>query len=206
MLTLPLVVVLLLLLHAIPLNCEFQNYYVDPRHIVHMQTFHGVVGAENFTYYKLSVEGRAIVRLRTLKGDADLYVSTDTMRPDWFNYTMKSTTCGEDEVVIEPHEPRPLGVGVYGYVVHPKSEFQLSVYLERSSTYATLRDKGGKSYSIHNENRVKIDREGDAFPVEHHATTDHVEYDEDDEDGDHIGQMRMWTIFIAFLQVLTDIL
>ena len=106
---------------------------VEHHKVMHVRTFTGTVAAEHYSYYRITFEGRVIIRMHTLHGDADLYVSTESLRPTWMNYTMKSYTCGEDEVILESSDKRPVGVGVYGHVLFPESEIELSVYIDRSA-------------------------------------------------------------------------
>ena len=114
--------VLLLTLHVLFIQCS----------VVHVQTFEGEVGAENFTYYKLVLEGHVLVRLQTLEGDADLYLSSETLQPTWDDYMIKSDTCSHELAVVRKYLPRPVGIGVYGYVHFPVSRYRLSVYIDKS--------------------------------------------------------------------------
>jgi len=91
-------------------------------------SFTNTVGAGNFSYFKLHKEGFIILHLTTTTGDADLYVSSTTMSPDFMNYNRKSATCGFDSVEIPVKMPRPVGIGVYGHPAYEESEFVLSVY------------------------------------------------------------------------------
>ena len=65
-----------------------------------LHTFSGRVGSGNYTYYKLSKEGNVRLILETTLGDSDLYISDQTLTPDFEIYDLKSATCGEDEVYI----------------------------------------------------------------------------------------------------------
>jgi len=63
-------------------------------------------------------------------GDADLYVSSSTLVPDYNNYDIGSTTCGEDEVMIAAEMTRPVGIGVFGHPSYDISDFKLVVYAD----------------------------------------------------------------------------
>ena len=164
----------------------------QPREIVHVQTLDGMVGAENFTYYRLSFGGRVLVKLQSIEGDADLYLSTNTMRPSWSDYTMKSASCGEDEVIVEPHEPRPVGLGVYGYVLHPISKFRLSIFLEKSETYDAISSINNKQNE--EEWTPMMNQKVEATRSMPHSSRE-------DTDG-----ISLWNIFLGFMQIVFDII
>ncbi|XP_037374705.1 UPF0669 protein C6orf120 homolog [Talpa occidentalis] len=92
----------------------------------------GRVGAGNYSYLRLSHEGRVVLRMRSLRGDADLYVSDSTLHPSFDDYALQSATCGPDAVAIPGHFRRPVGIGVYGHPSHQESEFEMRVYHDRS--------------------------------------------------------------------------
>ena len=95
--------------------------------------FTGTIGAGNFSYFKLHREGRVKLLLDSTSGDADIYVSSSTLSPDYTNYELCSTTCGLDEVVIPSDMIRPIGVGIFGHPSHETSEFDLTVWVDGSS-------------------------------------------------------------------------
>ncbi|KAG8504739.1 UPF0669 protein [Galemys pyrenaicus] len=92
----------------------------------------GRIGAGNYSYLRLSHEGRVVLRMRSLRGDADLYVSDSTLHPSFDDYALQSATCGPDAVAIPGHFRRPVGIGVYGHPSHLESEFEMRVYHDRS--------------------------------------------------------------------------
>lgn len=178
-----LVYCLTLLLPAVATAYEESN-------LIHVQSFEGQVGTENFTYYRLTLDGCVIVRLESLQGDADLYVSSTSLKPTWEAYDFKSNTCGTDEVVILPSQLRPIGIGVYGYVPAETSVFQLSVFLNPlySDPYPELEDSekfGGAG--------------GDPLKATapKHTTNDTSESGE---------ESLLWTLFVGFLKILFDVL
>ena len=95
-----------------------------------LHTFSGQVGSGNYTYYKLSKEGNVRLILETTLGDSDLYISDQTLTPDFDIYDLKSATCGEDEVYIPAQSKRPVGVGVYGHFSHEVSHYRLHVFVD----------------------------------------------------------------------------
>ncbi len=86
------------------------------------QVLYGELFAGNYTYYTLSKTGSVLLILRTLQGDADLYVSSKTKKPTFFldSHEFQATSCGIDQIHISELIPRPLGIAVYG---HPRSTF-----------------------------------------------------------------------------------
>jgi len=105
--------------------------------------FTGSVGAGNFSYFKLRRDGVVKLVLDSTAGDADLYVSSSTLSPDYINYELCSTTCGLDDVTIPSEMNRPIGVGIFGHPSHEISEYALSVWLDAN----TLSSNGDKIQS-----------------------------------------------------------
>uniref|UniRef100_A0A914VXR0 Uncharacterized protein n=1 Tax=Plectus sambesii TaxID=2011161 RepID=A0A914VXR0_9BILA len=79
------------------------------------------VGGGNYSYYSINAAGYVTILLDSLKGDADLYVSSRRKEPRFAldSHEYHSTTCGIDRVDIGHLVPRPLYVAVYG---HPSNE------------------------------------------------------------------------------------
>lgn len=92
----------------------------------------GHIGAGNYSYLRLNHEGKIVLRMRSLRGDADLYVSDSTLHPSFDDYDLQSVTCGPDAVAIPAHFRRPVGIGVYGHPSHHESEFEMKVYYDRA--------------------------------------------------------------------------
>lgn len=93
-----------------------------------LQTLTATVSGEGYTHYRLSTQGRLLVTLESIVGDADLYVSDHTLSPAYDDYVMQSNTCGKDEVIISSHMTRPIGIAIYGHPNYDSSEFRLSIY------------------------------------------------------------------------------
>lgn len=55
------------------------------------------------------------------EGDADVYVSQWVLHPsyDVQEHCLRSATCGVDRVDLPSTFRRPIGVAVYGHVLHP---------------------------------------------------------------------------------------
>ena len=94
-----------------------------------MNSFTQVVGAGNYTHFKLTKEGDVRLVLNTLEGDADIYISDTTLFPDFENYELQASTCGEDMVLIPEDFKRPIGIAIYGHPAHELSQFRLDVYI-----------------------------------------------------------------------------
>ena len=151
---------------------------VRAEYVYLLSSFTSKVGAGNFTYYKLTREGNILLKLHTIEGDADLYVSDKTLQPDWMNYELQCTTCGEDVIEITADLKRPVGIGVYGHPFHDESHFQLSVFMETAG-HSTSQ---GHSHSSSNfgHSRSNGDEEGE--------------------------ESVLWSVFVGILKIIIDIL
>ncbi|XP_072165820.1 UPF0669 protein v1g209471-like [Diadema setosum] len=96
----------------------------------HLQTFEDVIGAGNYTYFKLTRPGNIRIFLQTLEGDADIYVSETTSKPTFEDYDLKSVTCGEDIVDVPDSFSRPTAIAIYGHPCCEESRFSCSVYVD----------------------------------------------------------------------------
>ncbi|XP_075059616.1 UPF0669 protein C6orf120 homolog [Mixophyes fleayi] len=92
----------------------------------------GQIGAGNYSYLRLNQEGRIILEMNSLSGDADMYVSDSTLNPSFDEYALQSTTCGLDVIVVPDHFHRPVGIGIYGHPYYRESEFEIKVYYDRT--------------------------------------------------------------------------
>ena len=98
-----------------------------------IQTFDGEIGAGNFTYFTLKREGEVTLILDSIVGDADIYISQETGKPDFENYDLKSATCGEDIVTIPSSYKRPIGISIYGHVYAPLTKYTMKVLMDYSA-------------------------------------------------------------------------
>lgn len=123
---------LLLLLPAASRAGASEEEEEVPAEWVLLHVVQGQVGAGNYSYLRLHHEGRVVLALRSLRGDADLYVSGSTLHPSFDDYELQAVTCGRDVVAVPAHLQRPVGIGVYGHPSHRDSEFEMKVYLDRT--------------------------------------------------------------------------
>uniref|UniRef100_A0A3B3Z6F7 Uncharacterized protein n=1 Tax=Periophthalmus magnuspinnatus TaxID=409849 RepID=A0A3B3Z6F7_9GOBI len=86
-----------------------------PEEWVLLHVVQGQIGAGNYSYLRLNHDGKIILHMRSLRGDADLYVSDKTLRPSFDTYKLQSATCGQDIVVVPGDFARPVGIGIYGH-------------------------------------------------------------------------------------------
>ncbi|KAM8884814.1 LOW QUALITY PROTEIN: UPF0669 protein C6orf120 homolog [Synchiropus picturatus] len=92
----------------------------------------GHIGAGNYSYLRLNHDGRIVLHMRSLAGDADLYVSDKTLRPSFDTYKLQSATCGPDVVVVPRDFVRPVGIGIYGHPSYQESEFEMRVFYDQT--------------------------------------------------------------------------
>ncbi|KAL4699610.1 hypothetical protein H8957_000561 [Semnopithecus entellus] len=111
-----------------PVSCADEEEV--PEEWVLLHVVQGQIGAGNYSYLRLNHEGKIVLRMRSLKGDADLYVSASSLHPSFDDYELQSATCGPDAVSIPAHFRRPVGIGVYGHPSHLESEFEMKVYYD----------------------------------------------------------------------------
>ncbi|XP_040821103.1 UPF0669 protein C6orf120 homolog [Ochotona curzoniae] len=131
---LPLLLLLLAWQAAAPAGCAHDDDDDEvPAEWLLLHVVQGHVGAGNYSYLRLNHEGRVVLRMRSLRGDADLYVSDRTLHPSFDDYELQSATCGRDGVCVPARFRRPVGIGVYGHPSHRDSEFEMKVYLDRTA-------------------------------------------------------------------------
>jgi len=144
-------------------------------------TFSNQVGAGNFSYFKLHRDGTVRLELKSISGDADLYVSSFTLSPDYVKYELSSATCGVDEVIVTAEMLRPVGVGVFGHPSHEISHFVLSVYFLQD-------DASSDPVTLNGDTSQRISTSGQDQP--------------DSEQQESI----LWTIFVGLLKIILDIM
>ena len=101
-----------------------------------LASFMAEIGGGNYTYYSLHEMGEITIILTSIRGDADLYISSSTQHPDYLNYDLMSTTCGVDIVAIPASFKRPAGVGVYGHIATKQSVYKLVAVLNYTGNYS----------------------------------------------------------------------
>ncbi len=156
-----------------------------PEEWVLLHVVQGHIGAGNYSYLRLNHDGRIILHMRSLKGDADLYVSDKTLQPSFDTYKLQSATCGQDVVVVPGDFVRPVGIGIYGHPSHKESEFEMRVFYDQTVLQDPF-DKG--SYNSEDGRKLK-------------GSTQAAE-DEDFQEEESI----FWTILIGLLKIILEIL
>lgn len=149
-----------------------------------LQTLEDVVGAGNFTYFRLSRHGHLQLELQSLKGDADIYISDSTLKPTYNNFEFHSVTCGMDVVDVPSYLTRPIGIGIYGHPYSELSHFKLKIIF--------LGDKDENAYP----ETMEFSQEPYQKPQK---TQKHYQENAEDEP-------ILWQILITILKVIFDIL
>lgn len=155
-----------------------------PEEWVLLHVVQGHIGAGNYSYLRLNHDGRIILHMQSLKGDADLYVSDKTLRPSFDTYKLQSVTCGHDVVVVPGDFARPVGIGIYGHPSHKESEFEMRVFYDQSVPQDPF-DKG--SYTSEDGHKQKKSPQA---------------AEEDFQEEESI----FWTILIGLLKIILEIL
>ncbi|XP_004470751.1 UPF0669 protein C6orf120 homolog [Dasypus novemcinctus] len=163
-------------------NC-FEEEEV-PEEWILLHVVQGQIGAGNYSYLRLNHEGKIILKMQSLKGDADLYISDSTLHPSFDDYELQSVTCGQDIVFIPAHFQRPVGIGIYGHPSHHESEFEMKVYYDRTIEQYPL---GETAFSSDG-----------ADPSQKHAYTP--------EEASQEEESVLWTILISLLKLVLEIL
>lgn len=154
-----------------------------PEEWVLLHVVQGHIGAGNYSYLRLNHEGKIVLTVRSLTGDADLYVSATTLHPSFDDYELQSVTCGRDAVSIPAHFQRPVGIGVYGHPSHHESEFEMRVYYDRTTEPHAF---GEAAHADGTEpSRQPADAPEDASPED---------------------ESVLWTILISILKLVLEIL
>lgn len=142
----------------------------------------GHIGAGNYSYLRLNHDGRIILHMKSLKGDADLYVSDKTLHPNFDTYRLQSVTCGHDVVVVPRDFSRPVGIGIYGHPSYLESEFEMRVFYDQTAHLDPF-DKG--SPDDKQKEKKSAQAEEDDFQEE---------------------ESIFWTILIGLLKIILEIL
>ncbi|XP_029284227.1 UPF0669 protein C6orf120 homolog [Cottoperca gobio] len=155
-----------------------------PEEWVLLHVVQGHIGAGNYSYLRLNHDGRIILHMQSLKGDADLYVSDKTLRPSFDTYKLQSVTCGHDVVVVPGDFTRPVGIGIYGHPSYKESEFEMRVFYDQVVPLDPF-EKG--SYTSENGHQKKKSPQA---------------AEEDFQEEESI----FWTILIGLLKIILEIL
>lgn len=155
-----------------------------PEEWVLLHVVQGHIGAGNYSYLRLNHDGRIILHMQSLKGDADIYVSDKTLRPSFDTYKLQSVTCGQDVVIVPRDFVRPVGIGIYGHPSYKESEFEMRVFYDQTVLQDPF-DKG--SYAS---------EDGSPQTKPPQAAADDVQEEES----------ILWTILIGLLKIILEIL
>lgn len=157
---------------------------IIPEEWVLLHVVQGHIGAGNYSYLRLNHDGRIILHMQSLKGDADLYVSDKTLHPSFDTYKLQSATCGHDIVVVPGDFRRPVGIGIYGHPSHQESEFEMRVFYDQTVRQDPF-DRG--SYASDDEHKEKSS-----------ARSDEEDFQEEES--------IFWQILIGLLKIVLEIL
>ncbi|KAM3624460.1 uncharacterized protein V6R79_023767 [Siganus canaliculatus] len=155
-----------------------------PEEWVLLHVVQGHIGAGNYSYLRLNHDGRIILQMQSLKGDADIYVSDKTLRPSFDTYKLQSVTCGQDVVVVPGDFARPVGIGIYGHPSHKESEFEMRVFYDQTVSQDPFDKSPYTSEGGHKPNHSPQETE------------------EDIEEEESV----FWTILIGLLKIILEIL
>lgn len=153
------------------------------------ETLLGTVGGGNYTYYWLPQPGTVLLQLNSVKGDADLYVSSKNLKPtfDIENHELQSTTCGIEQIKVPSIYDRPLSIAVYGHPSHDISYYELKI-----DVYDSVVETDYPSEAHESPQPLSKPTSVPNLPGK-----DEPEYEE---------RSVFWTLFLHVLQVLLDLL
>lgn len=164
--------------------------YSPERHYI---SFHeDQVDPLNYTYFTLNRPGTYRFILITLRGDADLYLSTRDKHVTYENYELSSCTCGIDEILVDHRMKRPIYVGIYGYSRYQTSKYRLLVELVNSSSSSgeTTTDADRDSGPTQEQSGRDTDRKASRIVEETNNESEHT----------------LWTLILHLLEFLADVL
>lgn len=169
------------------------NIYTPSRNYISMHDDR--IHPSNFSYFTFKNLGTYRFILISLRGDADLYISTRHKHVTYDNYEYSSCTCGIDEILIDSYMKRPIYIGVYGYSQFQVSHYRLLIELVDSTipldeTFFE-QSKNDKSYSnTHEQHASQIDSQSPRIIVE----------------GEQKGLHLLWTVLKWLFQIAIELL
>jgi hypothetical protein len=169
------------------------NIYAPNRNYISMHDDR--IHPSNFTYFTFNNLGTYRFILISLRGDADLYISTRNKHVTYDNYEYSSCTCGIDELLIDPYLKRPIYIGIYGYSQYRISHYRLLIELVDSTipldlTY-TEKSNDEKTYAnIQEQSTSRTNQKASRVTVE------------GEEDRRHL----LWNILLWLLNFLVEVL
>lgn len=155
----------------------------------------GTVGGGNYSYYWLPQPGTVVLHLRTIEGDADLYVSCKNLKPTYEieNHELQSTTCGSEQIKVPSAYERPVSIAVYGHPSHEISLYELKVDVYNSEVEVEVEE----TYEEIHAQDSKTPYFSKPSPVPNLPVKDDSDYEE---------RSVFWTLLLHILQVLLDLL
>ena len=112
----------------------------------------GKVDGGNYSYYFLKYEGPIRLELKSLEGDADIFVSSTMKNPtfDLEEHSLSSWTCGIDSIFVPKSLGRPVNIGIYGHPRYDESRFILTAEFLVDDEYDPFVELNG-DYDQHGE-------------------------------------------------------
>ena len=154
------------------------------------------VNPSNFSYFTFNNPGVYRIILVSLRGDADLYISTRDKQVSYDNYELSSCTCGIDEIFVDFHTKRPIYIGIYGYSQFHVSYYRLMIELIQTSKQAEtiVREEFARDTSSEDFDN------GDRLHVDTKVSRDIV------ADKENRPNHVLWNILIWLLNFLLEVL
>jgi len=146
----------------------------------------------NFSYFTFNNLGTYRFILISLRGDADLYISTRHKHVSYDNYEYSSCTCGIDEILIDPYIKRPIYIGIYGYSQYQISHYRLLIELvdSRIPIDETILEQSNTDKSTHQQQTSRTNQKISRVIVE----------------GEENRQHLLWNILLWLLNFLVEVL
>lgn len=147
----------------------------------------GQVSAENYTYYSFSQPGTYVLHLKSLQGDADIYVSEGHSHPTFHadDHQLSSTTCGDDRVEIPADFRRPVGIGIYGAFGYETTIYELCFAEGGSEMDYFHTDPLAKDYFSEQDSGI--------------PHVPHLPKSAEEE-----SESFLWTLFLDFIRILLE--
>jgi hypothetical protein len=150
------------------------------------------VHPSNFSYFTFNNLGTYRFILISLRGDADMYISTRNKHVSYDNYEYSSCTCGIDEILIDYYMKRPIYIGIYGY-----SQYQISHYRLLIELVDTTIPNDELNFESTNDDKIKTEKQTSRI---NEKTTRVIVEGENDQ------QHLLWNIFLWLLNFLVEVL
>ncbi|CAF1557803.1 unnamed protein product [Rotaria magnacalcarata] len=169
------------------------NIYAPNRTFISMHDDR--IHPSNFSYFTFNRLGTYRFILISLRGDADLYISTRHKYVTYDNYEYSSCTCGIDEILTDYNIKRPIYIGIYGYSRYQTSHYRLLIELvdTKISMDETIIEQSNNdqlSMSSQEQQRSPIDRKNPSVTIEGEEGRLHL----------------LWNIFLWILNFLVEVL